>query len=388
MSFNYLFKKETYEKTLALLKNELSLNNINGALLYIDQVINLARELSINSSIEEIKKKYRSEYNSLVSLKEKLSRDINPFSSQNRGENHVHNGYSQDEESSSKSKYFSDEVPSVKLEDIAGLEEVKQEITLNVIVPLKKPELFYKYCDNLGARILMYGPPGCGKSFVAEAIAGELQCKYCAINAGDILDKYVGEAPKKIKEIFKEADTYENCLIFIDELDSLFASRESDDSAHTKDILTTFLTCLSGFGANGKTKKIKVVIGATNRPWALDSALLRGKRFDTQLYVGLPDYDAREFMIKKALKSHMELLNGSDITIEDMANKLEGYSGADITSIIDKLQKNTLAKALRNNSEKDEIITLEDFETVVSKNRNSITKESIEAFLAFKNGEI
>ena len=101
--------------------------------------------------------------------------------------------------------------------------------------------------DEVGCRILLYGPPGCGKSFVAEAIAGELGCAYVVLGAAELLEKYVGEGPKKLASLFQEADRYENCLLFFDELDAVFAARENEDSRYTKDILTTFLSCLSGF---------------------------------------------------------------------------------------------------------------------------------------------
>ncbi len=392
MAYNFTIKKDTYNQIIETLRAQLNMNNIDGALMLLDKAIILADELSRNATIVEIKKKYQDEKGSLINLRNKLSKNVNPFTSNNSSSNST---YKKEETSSEdkkvNSKYFSSETPNVKLEDIAGLEDVKEQIKLNVIIPLKDPDLYFKYCDTLGTKILMYGPPGCGKSFIAEAIAGELECKYCVINAADILDKYVGEAPKKIKEIFEEANQYDNCLIFFDELDSLFASRESDDSSHTKDILTTFLTCLSGFGVSKQDHHVKVIIGATNRPWALDSALLRGKRFDNQIYVGLPDYEAREFMIKKTLKKHLDLLENTDITLMDIANRLDGFSGADITAIVGKLQQMVLKKALDHRGEENswnEKITLDDFNQIISKYRNSISKESIDAYLAFKNGEI
>ena len=294
-------------------------------------------------------------------------------------------------EKEEKIKFFKKEPPSITLEDVAGLEDVKREIKLNVILPLKNPELYYKYKDSVGCQILMFGPPGCGKSFVAEAIAGELKCAYAIINSFDILDKYVGEAPKKIKAIFDEAMEYDNCLLFFDELDSLFASRESEDSTHTKDVLTAFLTCLSGFNSNKDPKKIRVIIGATNRPWALDTALIRGKRFDTHLYITLPDYDARHFLVSKAFKNHMELLENTDITIEEMTERFEGYSGADISSILDKVKTKALEQALLNQKEGIEEnvpICMKYFDEVMNSYRNSVSKESLKYFEQFRNGDI
>ena len=237
----------------------------------------------------------------------------------------------------------------------------------------------------------MYGPPGCGKSFVAEAIAGELKCAYAIINAHDILDKYVGEAPKKIAQIMQEAEQYDKCLIFFDELDILFSSREADDSKYTKEILTTFLTCLSGFQSNKNSNKIRIIIGATNRPWILDSALLRGKRFDTHLYVPLPDKEARKFIISKVYSKHPKLLINSDVTISQLVNLFDGYSVADIESILDKVNSRALFRALENKenkTNKPENVILNDYETVMKSYRNSVTKEILEAYEAFKKGDI
>ena len=236
----------------------------------------------------------------------------------------------------------------------------------------------------------MYGPPGCGKSFVAEAIAGELKCAYAIINASDILDKYVGEAPKKIVQIFDESKKYDRCLIFFDELDALFADRESDDSRHTKDVLTTFLTCLSGFNS-GNGDQVRVVIGATNRPWSLDSALLRGKRFDTHIYVGLPDADARKFLINKMYKNRPALLSNTDVSIDLLTRILDSYSCADIESILGKINSLALKRSVLNREkgiDKIEPITLSDVKEVMGSYRNSVTKESLAAFEAFGNGEL
>jgi SpoVK/Ycf46/Vps4 family AAA+-type ATPase len=154
--------------------------------------------------------------------------------------------------------------------------------------------------------------------------------------------------------------------------------------------LTTFLTCLSGFGAK-KGNGIKVIIGATNRPWALDSALVRGKRFDTHVYVGLPDYDARHFLVKKAFKGKESLLEGSDLTIEALTDMFDGYSGADISAIMGKIKVRALERALDNRlrGEDDNVpVTMADAKAVLADYRNSVTPESLLAFEAFKNGEL
>lgn len=385
--FNYQIKKETYEATLNKTRECLLCNDIKNGLVFLDKAISLSAELIDNCNIAEIKLRFKKENEELLKLKNNIvSKGINPFYKKS-----VSNADSTGEKKyENESSIFSNSYPHITLSDVAGLDEVKEQIKLNILLPLKDPELYYKYCDKVGSRILMYGPPGCGKSFIAEAIAGELKCAYAVINTYDILSKYVGEAPRKIKEIFNEANKQEKCLIFFDELDSLFASRESDESTHSKDVLTAILTCLSGFSVNDE-KNVKIIIGATNRPWILDSALLRGGRFDTHIYVGFPDYEARKFMINRSIKKHPELLENSDVDIDKITMLTESYSGADITSIMEKVKQRVLLRASANKIngiEKDEKITLDDVNVVMSKYRNSISQDSLDAYLAFKNGEL
>ncbi len=419
--FNFEIKSQSYNIALSKAKEYLEKDDQDNGVIYLKKAIVLSNELINNCVINEVRNRLIEENqllkDILISI---IDNHLNPFiegggikttrnessiedfntgsNSSNRGSslNGTNRGRSTSsstrvDKSESKDGFFKKNYPSINLSDVAGLDEVKQEIKLNIITPLKYPDMYFKYKDTLGCRILMYGPPGCGKSFIAEAIAGELKCAYALINAHDILEKYVGEAPKKVMQIFKEAEKYDNCLIFFDELDALFASRESDDSRYTKDILTTFLTCLSGFNTFKDDDKIRIIIGATNRPWSLDSALLRGKRFDTQIYVGLPDYNARKFLISKMYKKHPNLVVNTDLSLEFLIEKLEGYSSADIETILDKVNSLALKRALNNKEqgiEKDEVITLADFNTVLSNYRNSITAESLEAFEAFKKGVI
>lgn len=382
--FNFEIKNQSYKLALNKAKEFLQVDDIENGTFYLNKALQLSSELISNCQIEELKQSYVVENKKIKYILSELSNNRNPFLKvETKTDVNGSNGQNV--------TFFSKDIPSVTLKDVAGLEEVKQEIKINVLTPLKYPEIYFKYKDKLGCQILMYGPPGCGKSFVAEAIAGELECAYALINAHEILDKYVGEAPKKIVQIFKEAEQFDKCLIFFDELDSLFASRENDDSRYTKDVLTTFLTCLSGFNTSKDSKKIRVIIGATNRPWILDSALIRGKRFDTHLYVSLPDVEARKFIINKVYTKHPLLLKNSDVGINELVNLFNGYSVADIESILDKVNSKALIRAIENKengSNLPENVLLQDFNEVMKTYRNSVSKELLEAYEAFKKGEI
>lgn len=384
-NFNFALKVQSYEIVLKKIKEFLLIDDLENGKYYLQKAIGLSEELIVNSSIKEMKDKYLIENKKLKNIYQQVCNNNNPFIKQTTSIN------TQPMKSKNENiPFFKTLPPHTTLADVAGLDKVKEEINLNVIIPVKHFDLYSKYKDKNGCQILMYGPPGCGKTFVAEAIAGELQCAYAVINAYDILDKYVGEAPKKIKQIFDEASRFERCLIFFDELDALFTSRESDDSRYTKEVLTTFLTYLSGFnGTNNKS--VKIIIGATNRPWALDSALLRGKRFDTQIYVGLPDEEARRFIINKIYKTRQNIINNTNVDINYLIEKLKGYSCADIETIIDRINTKSLSRAVHNReygTTLNEKVTREDVDDVLNEFRNSVSIEMIKAYEAFKEGRI
>lgn len=429
-SFNFEIKRQSYSIALSKTQEALKAGDTASGVEYLSRALELCSQLAEHCIIAPVKEQYQSEYRKLTALGDSLSKGVNPFcgSAANTGNSPLNGAYSGGNSvnlptkapsasakrepsvsapstpktgvkpegaaktvaNASYCKFFSGEVPSTKLVDVAGLGDVKKEIRLRVIEPMKDPALYSAYNDDAGCRILMYGPPGCGKSFVAEAIAGELGCAYAILNAADLLDKYVGEGSKRVMQIFKEAEKFDNCLIFFDELDAVFASREGDDSRYTKDILTTFLTCLSGF-KSGEKGGVKVIVGATNRPWALDSALIRGKRFDTHIYVGLPDNEARAFLINKAFKKNPSLIEKSDLTAEWLTEAFGGYSCADISAMLGKMKSRAYERALDNREkgiEAFEPVLKADAEAVLADYRNSVTKESLEAFQAFKNGEI
>lgn len=386
MAFDYPSKNRAYEAALDRTKEALRSNDLDNGALFLDKAIELSRELAANAAIDEFRARFTKENTQLLKIKEKLAKGENPFLKTQTAGPSSSAPDKKDGEAPKETGFFKTEVPTTTLEDVAGLEEVKEQIRINVLLPLKNPELFYKYKSEAGARIVMYGPPGCGKSFVAEAIAGELKCHYAVIVVPDILDKYVGEAPKRLKAIFEEAERYDNVLLFFDEIDSMCASRDSDESTHTKDILNTFLTCMSGFKPKGKA--LKVIIGATNRPWALDAALVRGQRLDTAIYVRLPDEKARAFFVDKEFKKFPEAFGGSDLTREYVIEATEGFSGADIKTILDQAKTRTLRRVLEANLPQGEFfqVSKADFDAALHAHHNVVTAEMLLRYEAFEKG--
>ena len=268
--------------------------------------------------------------------------------------------------------------------DVAGLEDVKDQIRYKVIEPLKNPELAAMYKIEPGAKILLYGPPGTGKTFIARAIAGEVDAQFYAINCQDLISKYMGDSSKKLDELFETAQKNERAIIFFDEFDSV-ASRRGDGAdgvdAEMARFVATFLTKVDGF-KRSETNKMLLLIAATNRQWALDPAMLRGGRFDTHIYVGVPDQAAREFLVNKVLGG---LPIEEDVSLKKLASALEGYGGGDITAICNKIKLNTYMRALKAGAPQK--ISREDCNRVLVASHNMITAEELAKFQKFKAGQ-
>ena len=272
----------------------------------------------------------------------------------------------------------------ITFKDVAGLEDVKEQIKFKVLAPMNNPELAEAYNIKPGAKIMLYGPPGTGKTFIARAIAGEVDAKFYAINCQDLISKYMGDSSKQLDALFNTALKNERAIIFFDEFDSV-ASKRSDSTggvdAEMSRFVATFLTKVDGF-KKSKTNKMLLLISATNRPWAIDSAMVRGGRFDTQIYVGLPDEKAREFMVNKSLK---KLPKDDDVDLKEFAHSLDGFGGGDITAICEKVKLEAYKRAIK--SSKIENITKGDLAHAIECTRNVITEEELAKFTAYRNGE-
>ncbi|HKO63962.1 MAG TPA: CDC48 family AAA ATPase [Candidatus Nitrosocosmicus sp.] len=220
------------------------------------------------------------------------------------------------------------EVPDIKWEDIGGLSTIKQELQEAVEWPLKYLGVF-TYADATPPKgILLYGPPGTGKTLMAKAAANESEANFISIKGPELLSKWVGESEKGVREVFRKARQAAPCIIFFDELDAIAPTRGGDhgDSHVTERVISQFLTEMDGLEILTNV----VVIGATNRPDIIDPALLRPGRFDRILYVPPPDRESRLQIIKIHTKKKPL---AEDVNIEDLADKTDGYTGADIASL-------------------------------------------------------
>lgn len=218
--------------------------------------------------------------------------------------------------------------PDVRFTDIAGLDDVKAEIQLKMLYPFQHPELAQKYGIDVGGGLLMYGPPGTGKTMFAKAIACELDATMFVISPAQIMSKWVGEAEQNIKKLFDAAKDEPKAVIFIDEVESLVPRRRTNDSTVMQRVVPQVLQELEGF--DRKSDRALLFVGATNKPWLIDEAMLRPGRLDAKVYVGLPDPPAR-FKLLEIYLGKKPL--APDVEFGEFCDLLEGYSGADIRNI-------------------------------------------------------
>ncbi len=266
-------------------------------------------------------------------------------------------------------------ISNCKLSDVMGLERAKAELMRDVIYPLKHPELAREFGVELGGGVLLYGPPGCGKTLMAKAIAGETGMNLIEVQVPDILNPFVGQDAKSVAAVFKKARKSAPCIVFFDEIDTLGASRDAPDSGSwMREILTTFLTEMDGI--QGSNSNI-IVIGATNLPWKVDSALKRHGRLGKVVLVPPPSSQIRASLFKQYLSGRPTAAN---VDLNALADMTKMCTGADIKAICREAAKVAWERALMqgitsNNSDVPVIkqeITQEDIAICVNKERYNL----------------
>lgn len=273
---------------------------------------------------------------------------------------------------SAKTQWELKERPDVTLEQVAGLDEVKQELREKVIAPFQHPELYERFRISLGGGILMYGPPGNGKTFVAKAIAGELDAAFFNVNTSQIKDKYVGETEKNLQRLFDEARQHEKAVLFLDEVDHLLSRRGNQKVGS----VAQFLSLTDGLIKN---TNCMLILAATNKPWMLDEAVIRPGRLGTHIYVGPPDAAAREAIIGLNMQG-VPVAEG--VGYHEIAAQTEGYSGADMAAVCDRAKRLALNRQLAKGSE--EQVLLQDFSQALEKVRPSVSAEMLKQFDAWR----
>lgn len=222
---------------------------------------------------------------------------------------------------------LSDEVPVTRLSDVAGMSDVKRRIEATFLVPARNPELREMYAASLRGGLLLYGPPGCGKTFLARALAGELGANFFSASITDILDPYVGASERNLHDLFVAARASSPAVVFFDEIDTLGQRRSSlRNAAAMRNVVNQLLIELDG--VDGSNEGI-YVLAASNQPWDIDPALHRPGRFDRTVFVGPPDAAAREAIFV----AHLRKRPIGELDVKALARATEGLSGADIAFV-------------------------------------------------------
>ncbi|GGD84746.1 ATP-binding protein [Paenibacillus nasutitermitis] len=257
------------------------------------------------------------------------------------------------------------EQPQLTFDDVGGLEEVKQNIRMNFVLPLQQPEMFEAFGKQAGGSLLLYGPPGCGKTFLARAVAGEINANFIHLELQAILSMYIGESEHNLHDLFEKAREEKPCVLFIDELDALGGSRHQMRQHHERMLVNQLLLELDGLESFNDQV---FVIGATNTPWYLDTALRRPGRFNQLSFVSPPGAEERATILQLKTAGKPQ----QDLDIRKIAGATSHFSGADLNQLVDEATQLALHRSLKAGSIQP--ITNEDL-TQSLKNRKPTTLE-------------
>ena len=295
-----------------------------------------------------------------------LAKDCDSFQAQGRRTKPVLRGgrsgaqrEKEDDAGADVSDWIVKDKPTIGFDDIAGLDDVKEDIRLKMIYPFAHPKLAQRYGISTGGGILLYGPPGTGKTMIAKAIAHEIDATFFVVSPAQMLSKWVGEAEQNIRKLFEAAKAEKTSVIFLDETEALVPKRKSGGSTVMQRVVPQILQELEGFDRRGD--RALLFVGATNKPWMLDEAILRPGRLDAKIYVGLPDALARYRLLE--INFDDRPLAG-DVEFGELCDRLDGYSGADIRNIAQRAAQLPFMEAIagkdaRPISRKDIIAVIE-----------------------------
>jgi transitional endoplasmic reticulum ATPase len=229
--------------------------------------------------------------------------------------------------------------------DVGGLEDVKRDISRKIILPFKKPGLFDKFKRKAGGGVLLYGPPGCGKTMMARATAGEVGASFISTEISEVLDMYIGQSEKRLASVFDNARRSKPAVLFFDEIEALAARRRFGHADHGASLVSTFLNEMDGVNANNEGV---LILAATNVPWAIDTAFRRPGRFDRVIFIPPPDREARLAILTMAFRDRPN----EGINLEPIVNATSGFSGADLVGLV----KSACDFAIEESLEGDKVV--------------------------------
>jgi SpoVK/Ycf46/Vps4 family AAA+-type ATPase len=228
--------------------------------------------------------------------------------------------------------------------DVGGLSEIKQQIHKRIILPFQKPSLFERFKKRVGGGILLYGPPGCGKTMLARATAGECKATFINVAISDVLDMYIGESERKLAALFQKARQSPPTVLFFDELEALAGKRQYTREGTSSKLVSLFLSEMDGFAQNNRGV---LILGATNVPWAVDPAFRRPGRFDRVLFVPPPDREARASILQKLLEGRPH----HPVDAEKLAARTSGFTGADLANLVETAADAAIQRSIDSGAE-------------------------------------
>lgn len=261
-------------------------------------------------------------------------------------------------------------VPDVTWNDVGSLRQVRKDLQMAVLAPVKYPDQMSKLGLSSPSGVLLCGPPGCGKTLLAKAVANEAGVNFISVKGPELLNMYVGESERAVRTCFRRARNSAPCVIFFDEFDALCPRRTSQDHNGAARVVNQLLTEMDGI----ESREGVFVLAASNRPDIIDPAVLRPGRLDRVMYVGMPAKEDRYDILQKLTKSGTKPLLGPDVDLEVVAGLTEGYTGADLAGLVRAAATNTLTKHISNGTLEGEIfVASEDFKTALSKCKPSVS---------------
>lgn len=257
------------------------------------------------------------------------------------------------------------ERPKITFDEVGGMESMKEEIRMKIIHPLDHPEIYKAYGKKIGGGVLMFGPPGCGKTHLARATAGQIHANFITVGISDILNMYIGESERNLHAIFEKARRIKPCVLFIDEVDALGANRTDMRQSAGRHLINQFLAEMDGIQYSNDGV---LILAATNAPWHLDPAFRRPGRFDRIIFVPPPDESGRKAILELKLKGKPQ----DDVDTARLAKRTKEYSGADLEAIVDIAIESKLNESMRKGAPVP--ITTSDLEQAIKRHQAS-TKE-------------